>query len=263
MAPNTTPKVASSRLLTMKAILTKLPSMPSQILTPSSSCNVLPHSPSTPSGPPTKRQRTSAASSPATPSDLEAVNAAIAAEELKRDQALERAAAEAGETRWVLSFREPEKEARQRNALRVVSAGYADLDNEDDSDDDDEEVPQTGRMSFGKKPSPAKKDDDSESSEEESSESGEDDDPAAKMIREARRDAARKKREEKKKAKTEKAQQLAEERRKKKPHVKLNSLTSISNSGSGLSNTASMQCFECGKKGHAKKDCPNKKRRRD
>lgn len=216
-------------------------------------------SPSTPAGPPAKRQRTSAASSPATPSDLEAVNAAVAAEELKRNQAIERAAAEAGETRWVLSFSEPEKEARQRNALRVVSAGYADLDNEDDSDED--EVPQTGRMSFGKKPAAAKKDDDSDSSEE-SSESGEDDDPAAKMIREARKEAARKKREEKKKrAKTEKAQQLAEERRKKKPQVKLNTLTSISNSGSGLPNTANMQCFGCGQKGHAKKDCPSKKRR--
>lgn len=220
--------------------------------------------PSTPTGPPTKRQRTSAASSPATPSDLEAVHAAIAAEELKRTQAIERAAAEAGETRWVLSFREPEKEARQHNALRVVSAGYADLDNEDE-DDDEDEAPQVGRMTFGKKPAPPAKDEDSESDEESNSESGEDDDPATKMIREARREAAKERRNEKKKAQTEKMAQMAEERRKKK--VKLNTLSSISGSGGssgGLAGRSNIECYSCGKKGHAKKDCPNaNKRRRD
>ncbi|EOD51227.1 putative zinc knuckle protein [Neofusicoccum parvum UCRNP2] len=252
MAPPNTPKVASSRLLTMKFMQRAAASQPSPK-----------DAPSTPTGPPTKRQRTSAASSPATPSDRDAINAAIAAEELKRNQAIERAAAEAGETRWVLSFREPEKEARQRDALRVVSAGYAELDNEDESDDEEDETPQVGRMSFGKKPEPTAKDEDSESEEEESSESGEDDDPAAKMIREARREAARQKRNEKKKAKTEKMAQMAEERRKKT--VKLNTLTSISGSG-GLSgrspNMSNMECFGCGKKGHAKKDCPEKNKRR-
>ncbi|KAL0259127.1 hypothetical protein SLS55_006632 [Diplodia seriata] len=218
-------------------------------------------SPSTPNGPPSKRQRTSAASSPATPSDLEAVNAAIAAEELKRTQAIDRAAAEAGETRWVLSFREPEKEARQRNPLRVVSAGYAALDNDDDSDEEDD-TPQVGRMSFGKKP-PRRDDDDSESDEGSSSESDDNEDPAAKMIREGRRQAAKEKRTEKKKAKTEKAAQLAQERRNRSPHVKLNKLTSISNSGSGLSTSSNMECFACGKKGHAKVDCPNRKKRRN
>ncbi|KAK0663203.1 hypothetical protein DIS24_g1284 [Lasiodiplodia hormozganensis] len=219
-------------------------------------------SPSTPNGPPAKRQRTSAASSPATPSDLEAVNAAIAAEELKRSQAIEKAAAEAGETRWVLSFREPEKEARQRSALCVVSAGYAALDNDDDSDEEDD-APQVGRMSFGKKPEAPKKNEDSESDEGSSSESDQDEDPAAKMIREARKEAAREKRKEKKKAKTEKAAQLAQERRNRSPHIKLNALTSISNAGSGASSNSNMECFGCGKKGHAKKDCPNRKKRRN
>ncbi|OJD33006.1 zinc knuckle protein [Diplodia corticola] len=249
--PNTTPKQASSRLLTMKFMQRAAASQSSPK-----------ESPSTPNGPPAKRQRTSAASSPATPSDLEAVNAAIAAEELKRTKAIDRAAAEAGETRWVLSFREPEKEARQMNPLRVMSAGYAALDNGDDSDEDDD-APQVGRMSFGKKPAPAKKDDDSESDEESSSESDEDEDPAAKMIREARKQAAREKRMEKKRAQMEKAAQLAQERRNKSPHVKLNKLTSISNSGSGGSQNSNMECFACGKKGHARADCPNRKKRRN
>jgi hypothetical protein len=46
----------------------------------------------------------SAPSSPAPNSDLEAVNAALAAEERKRAEAIARQAAEAGESEWVLDF---------------------------------------------------------------------------------------------------------------------------------------------------------------
>lgn len=55
-----------------------------------------------------KRARLStdaAGSSPATPSsDLDAISAAIKAEEQKRAEAVARQAAEAGETEWVLDF---------------------------------------------------------------------------------------------------------------------------------------------------------------
>lgn len=60
-----------------------------------------------PETPSPKRQRLSSASNsrPETPnSDLEAVHAAIAAEEQKRAEAVARQAAEAGETNWVLDF---------------------------------------------------------------------------------------------------------------------------------------------------------------
>jgi hypothetical protein len=58
-----------------------------------------------PETPSPKRQRLSASSRPETPnSDLEAVNAALAAEEQKRAEAVARQAAEAGETNWVLDF---------------------------------------------------------------------------------------------------------------------------------------------------------------
>lgn len=84
------------------------------------------------------------------------MQAALAAEELKRTQAIERQAAEAGETRWVLSFREPEKEAAT-GALRVVTAGFAAIDSGEPMDgtgeDGDEGVRRPhlpGRKSYGK-----------------------------------------------------------------------------------------------------------------
>ncbi|KAK8162363.1 hypothetical protein IWX90DRAFT_487165 [Phyllosticta citrichinensis] len=225
--------------------------------------NTTPKSPSTPSGPPTKRQRTSAASSPATPTDYDAVQAAVAAEEAKRAAAMERQAAEAGETRWVLSFMEPEKESRQKGSLNVVSAGYADLDNAngDDDEDDEDDVPQVRRMTFGKRPPPPAPDNDSGSdSESDSSEADEDEDPTAAMIREQRKEAARAKRKEKKEAEAAKISQFAAGRKKKE--VNLNRLKSISggaNNQRGASNN--VDCFGCGKKGHIKSDCPNTKRR--
>src|ERR1700722_8041877 len=84
-----------------------------------------PSTPSTPAGPPSKRQRLSTGSSfpTTTSSDYEAVRAALAAEELKRAQAIERQAAEAGETRWGLSFRDPE-EGGERMRVGKVEARF-------------------------------------------------------------------------------------------------------------------------------------------
>jgi len=115
--------------------------------------------PSTPEGPPSKRSRLSYGSnaSPTTPSsDLRAVQAALAEEELKRNIAVERQAAEAGETRWMLSVREPERTAPK---FRVVQASFADIDSispredleEGEYDDESQtEKKVAGRMSFGK-----------------------------------------------------------------------------------------------------------------
>lgn len=56
---------------------------------------------------PKRRRVSTEKSSPATPqSDLEAISAAIAAEEEKRRSAIARQAAEAGETEWVLNVPE-------------------------------------------------------------------------------------------------------------------------------------------------------------
>lgn len=105
------------------------------------------NSPSNTSGPPSKRQRLSNGSSqpsshnsaPAksTPrnraSDRHAVQAALEEEERKRQAALDRAAADAGETRWVLSFQEePRRVAEKADGksaeLRVIKKGYAEID---------------------------------------------------------------------------------------------------------------------------------------
>ena len=106
-------------------------------------------------GPPSKKQRlsngsfnsssrteTPAKSSPVSRfSDRQAVQAALAEEEKKRQQAVERAAADAGETRWALSFQEEpidtKADGRTDNmALRIVQKGYAEIDwdNEPTSD---------------------------------------------------------------------------------------------------------------------------------
>lgn len=108
--------------------------------------------PSTPDGPPSKRQRLSTGShnSLRTPDYGEAVQAAIAAEELKREQALEKAAADAGETRWVLSFRDEDNSGK--GMLRVVSKGFAEIDRDEgwEASEEEEKPMVGGRMSFGK-----------------------------------------------------------------------------------------------------------------
>jgi len=236
-----------------------------------------PSTPSTPSLPihRQKRQRLSnggeAFSSPVTPSDQELIQAALAGEEQKRAQAIERQAADAGETRWMLSI--VEEPSRVRPGLNVVNAGFGQIDvthtnhNEDDDDeeeDDDDEghTPLAGRRIFGKFKDPdavAPKQGSSEASSSESgSEDDEDDDPLGEMLREERRTAstrAREERREKKRREQAELERLAHERRKK--DVKLNKITSISGGGNAGSPTG-ITCFACGQKGHTRKDCPSK-----
>lgn len=109
-----------------------------------------------PNQPPSKRQRMSNGTS--TPrhstSDVEAVQAALAEEERKLELANERHAAEVGETKWVLSVREP-KMSSEEAGLDVTAAGFAEIDALEDVDDSEEDEGQvrpraTGRMRFGK-----------------------------------------------------------------------------------------------------------------
>ncbi|KZF20173.1 hypothetical protein L228DRAFT_284908 [Xylona heveae TC161] len=177
--PAKPPKQMSSRLLTMKFMQR-------------AAASASPSSPATPDGPSPKRQKTSpsggkgAASASAGGSDSDAIKAALEAEEAKRQEALDKQAAEAGETKWVLSFRDGDSgaadaddQARSSSTstlasgtgkLRVVHAGYAGIDaptstspsgprrivsgdGDDDADDTVEEEGQSGlvgRRSFGK-----------------------------------------------------------------------------------------------------------------
>src|SRR5208282_5563000 len=94
--PVKVPKTMSSKLLTMKFMQRAAASSP--ISTP------------TPDQPSPKNTRNG--SSPPANQDIElladqrAIQAALAAEEAKRQIALERQAADAGDTRWVLNFKQ-------------------------------------------------------------------------------------------------------------------------------------------------------------
>ena len=93
-------------------------------------------SPSTPQDttpPSSKRQKTnhSTLSSPATPiSDQAAIQAALEAEEAQRDAVITRVAAERGETKWVLSFVDAQKGGGGSQGMKIVKAGYGDIDGE-------------------------------------------------------------------------------------------------------------------------------------
>ncbi|KAF2090757.1 hypothetical protein K490DRAFT_53713 [Saccharata proteae CBS 121410] len=254
MAPTPNTKSASNRLMGMKFMQRAAASSPA--------------TPSTSHGPPSKRQRlsTGGEESPSVRNaDREAVQAALAEEEAKRTEALERQAAAAGETHWVLSFREPEKGLEQPSVMHVKTAGYAHLDRHI-ADESEDEAPELGRRTFGK-PAPkvaANADtNDSSGSDSDSVESdeNEDDDPAAVMIREQRKTAAREARRQKKRAETEKLAQMAEKRRKKEVKLNRQSGTGFSSGGNNTGNSpnsSNITCHGCGDNGHIKRDCPKK-----
>lgn len=75
--------------------------------------------------------------SPRSAAELEAISAAVAAEEGKRKEAIARQAAEAGETEWVLDYSAFDQCASQPN---VVAAGSLDAD---------DDVISGGRRSYG------------------------------------------------------------------------------------------------------------------
>ncbi|KAH9209852.1 hypothetical protein DL95DRAFT_427972 [Leptodontidium sp. 2 PMI_412] len=261
--PGSAPKSMSSRLLTMKFMQRAAHSSPTAA------------SPSSPDEPSPKRRRTDS-SSTSTPSkvnvdalaDRQAIQAALAGEEAKRQAALERQAAEAGDTRWVLSFEDQQHSAPSPVlALRVVQTGFANLDalpsqplftNEESED----QAPMVGRRSFGrfnkvleKQQDPSMEDssesDNDEDEESNSSDSGSDsDDPTSALIKASRQEAAdraRVERRAKKRAAKAEADEIAKKRR--KDVVNLNGLTSLSGKSAPVP-----ACFSCGGP-HYKKDC--------
>jgi hypothetical protein len=87
--------------------------------------------------------------------DRSAIQAAIASEEAKRQAALEKQAAEAGDTRWVLSFEDQNHfSASTSTVLRVVSTGFANIDTLPSQaayvEDVEDKPVMVGRRSFGK-----------------------------------------------------------------------------------------------------------------
>lgn len=269
--PTSHGKAMSSRLAGMKFMQRAGASSPNT-----------PTTPTTPAEPPSKKQRLSNGSSirsPATPIDN-----AIAAEEQRRVEAVEKEAARKGETKWYLSFKAPQVEVSE-SPLRIVSAGFSALDAGRDDEpriaEEDEETarPQVaGRKSFGNFGKAEKKkvdvEDLSEGSESEEEEDEIEDDPTGvkTLITKGRKEAAdrvRAERKAKKAADTAEMQRLAEQRRKK--GVNLNKVQSISSGGGGgprggrdkdSSYLRNMTCHGCGGTGHKKQDCPERGARR-
>lgn len=151
--PTKAPKAMSSRLLTMKfmqrAAASSKPSSPSTA------------SPAEAEQPSPKRRKTGDSSPGAfdvdSLADQRAIQAALAAEEAKRQAALERQAAEAGDTRWILNFKSDGKGPTSKNSatstLHVVPAGYATIDKvslTSNYEDFTDRPAIVGRRSFGK-----------------------------------------------------------------------------------------------------------------
>lgn len=131
----------SSRLLTMKFMQRAAASGPQS-------------APVTPESRPSKRPRLSEPVNRI--ADQERIQEALAAEELKRQLALDRQAADAGDTKWELDL----LQTPGTNSLNVISAGYTVIDsprtrNTAPEDDEEEVVPEIeagtiGRRSFGR-----------------------------------------------------------------------------------------------------------------
>ena len=97
------------------------------------------------STPPSKRQKLLSGnpSVSTTPSESELIQSALDEDAAKREEAIERLAEEAGETKWVFSTVSGGREGGVKG-LRVATAGYSDIDQ------DALRPAMQGRKSFGK-----------------------------------------------------------------------------------------------------------------
>lgn len=139
----------SSRLLTMKFMQRAAASSPVS-------------SPSTPDLPSIKRRKTGDASPGAFEVDAlvdqRAVEVALANEEALRQAALDRAGAEAGDTRWILNFKQDEGTATEHSkpSYQIIQTGFAAIDNTKPDyvvrsiNNEDQRPVIIGRRSFGK-----------------------------------------------------------------------------------------------------------------
>lgn len=94
--------------------------------------------------PPSKRQKLSGTPSlNTTPTESELIQSALDEDVAKREEAIEKLAEEAGETKWVLSTIGGDPEVGVKG-LRVAMAGYSDIDQ------DALRPAMQGRKSFGK-----------------------------------------------------------------------------------------------------------------
>ncbi|KAG9246959.1 hypothetical protein BJ878DRAFT_532895 [Calycina marina] len=207
-----------------------------------------------------------------------AVEKAIAEEEAKRQAALEKEGAAAGDTHWVLNFEDQKDVAVSKHlSLRVVSTRSASIEvgtpqqvkMTDEDDSSGERSVMIGRRSFGrfnkkleKQMDPTLKSSSDESEEEgekgsDGSDFSDGDNSVDEMIRATQKEAVvRAKKEQRVKQKATKAagKRMSKERREKE--VNLNGLVSLS--GRAPSRPV-LECYSCGGP-HRRQDCHKQKR---
>ncbi|RHZ54515.1 uncharacterized protein CDV56_107530 [Aspergillus thermomutatus] len=130
----------SSRLLTMK-FMQRAAATAASKETPQTSSAEEPTTP-TPKRPRLSSEGISQSPGATQSSDLEAISAAIAAEEEKRREAIARQAADAGETEWVLDYSGAEDTGNEYAAQPLVIAA-------DSLDADDDDLVYGGRQAYG------------------------------------------------------------------------------------------------------------------
>ncbi|KAF2871161.1 hypothetical protein BDV95DRAFT_494539 [Massariosphaeria phaeospora] len=257
-----TPKSMSSRLLTMKFMQRSASKSGSS-------------GPSTPNGPPSKKMRlsngTPASATPGSPSNRATFQATPSEEEKKRLDALDRAAEKAGETHWVLSFKETPN-ASKPPTMQVRHVGFAVIDAEAESEDEENAKPVTMQYGGGLKKkqvcyqyrsgciiydlSQKPVNEVIEDSEGNSSSEYDSDDPTAELIRETKREIAVKEREGGK-ARKDTVRQQPKRQSLPMDDVDLHGLTSLSGPRGMDSGRPAVECYKCGRKGHGQSACPN------
>lgn len=200
-----------------------------------------------------------------------AIQAALDAQETKRQEALEKHVG--ADTRWVLNDALVGSKApnQVKTPMNVVYVGYGDIDSSNDSGDN-EDAPAAGRTSTNsfkkannQKQEAQKASDDEEDSEDEDSDHA--DTPSQGRKRKPSTDSpshSRSRSRSRPNPENNKAKEFRDKRKKKE--VKLSRPTSIS--GGGISSGGgsqfspaggkSMTCYKCHQSGHKAIDCPKK-----
>jgi hypothetical protein len=148
MAKQSTPKTMSSRLMTMKFMQRGAAAAAAAASATATDTPEAASSPATPrsgdDSSATKRRKTahtpsSAASSPATPLfDQQAIKSAVEEEEKRNRAAIEKRAAELGDSHWVLEGAASLPPRTARPLLNVVEVGFAQIDYAGASSKDDD-----------------------------------------------------------------------------------------------------------------------------
>ncbi|KAK3949051.1 hypothetical protein QBC32DRAFT_44603 [Pseudoneurospora amorphoporcata] len=290
MAAPQAQKTMSSRLMTMKFMQRAAATAATAAPTDKSS------TPKTEDEGPSKRRKHSHASKTSTPNpeaeqalfDQKAIQAALEEEEKKRQAAVEKRAAELGDSYWVLPGASVAPKAGARPVLNVVQVGFAQIDYSGNASDEDDvppavsTTPRFRQFNIKKKKEEEKEDDDDDKSDSDSDSSGPDSDSDDRSEGEASSGSNKQadrgqqgagprgqKRarpgttfSDKRSEERKKAAQFALGRRKRE--VNPNRPATLSSGGQPQGSQRqgfTGACHTCGQNGHRAADCPRKSRK--